>query len=75
MNGYKYGLTCLDDYSSHGVLFFLKRKNNALASLKAYKAWAKLKVDQKMKTIRSDGGIKFINSDVKTFLAESGIEM
>ena len=38
---YKYTATYLDDYSSFGVMFYLKHKNEEFAAFKTYKAWAK----------------------------------
>ena len=38
IESYKFTLTVLDDYSSMGLSFFLKRKSDAFASFKAYVA-------------------------------------
>ena len=38
IESYKFTLTILDDYSSMGLSFFLKRKSDAFASFKAYVA-------------------------------------
>ena len=38
IEGYKFTLTILDDYSFMGLFFFLKQKSDALASFKAYMA-------------------------------------
>ena len=37
---YKYTTTYLDDYSSFGVIFYLKKKSEEFATFKQYKAWA-----------------------------------
>ena len=37
---YKYTTTYLDDYSSFGVIFYLKKKSDEFAAFKQYKAWA-----------------------------------
>ena len=40
LGGYKYTATYLDDYSSFGVMFYLKKKSDEFAAFKQYKAWA-----------------------------------
>ena len=40
MGGYKYTATYLDDYSSFGVMFYLKKKSGEFTAFKQYKAWA-----------------------------------
>ena len=46
---YKYTATYLDDYSSFGVMFYLKHKNEEFTAFKAYKAWAKRQLGTKLK--------------------------
>ena len=40
LGGYKYTTTYLDDYSSFGIMFYLKNKSDEFAAFKQYKAWA-----------------------------------
>ena len=40
IGGYKYTATYLDDYSSFGVMFYLKKKSDEFTAFKQYKAWA-----------------------------------
>ena len=40
IGGYKYTATYLDNYSSFGMMFYLKHKNEEFATFKTYKAWA-----------------------------------
>ena len=37
---YKYTTTYLDNYSSFGIMFYLKRKNDFFTTFKQYKVWA-----------------------------------
>ena len=74
MDGYRYGLTCLDDASSFGLLFYLKHKNDTLTAFKEYKAWAENQTNKKMKKLRSDGGSEFMNREFRDFLKSEGIE-
>ena len=41
IGGYKYTTTYLDDCSSFGVMFYLKKKSDEFAAFKQYNAWAK----------------------------------
>lgn len=75
IDGYKYALTCLDNASSYGQLFYLKRKSDTLTNLKAYKMWAENQTNRKIKIICSDGRSEFINTEFKAFIKEHGIEM
>ena len=74
IESYKFTLTILDDYSSMGLSFFLKRKSDAFASFTAYVAWAETQTGRKLKAIRSDRGGEFLSSEFDTFLREKGIE-
>ena len=49
MGGFKYTATYLDDYSSFGVMFYLKKKNDEFAAFKQYKAWAKRQLGTTLK--------------------------
>ena len=40
LGGYKYTTTYLDDHSSFGVMFYLKKKSDEFTAFKQYKAWA-----------------------------------
>ena len=49
MGGYKYTATYLDDYSSFGVMFYLKKKSDEFATFKQYKAWAERQLGTTLK--------------------------
>ena len=49
IGGYKYTATYLDDYSSFGVMFYLKHKNKEFAAFKTYKAWAERQLGSTLK--------------------------
>ena len=49
MGGYKYTATYLDDYSSFGVMFYLKKKSDEFAAFKQYKAWAERQLGTTLK--------------------------
>ena len=49
IGGYKYTATNLDDYSSFGVMFYLKKKSDEFTALKQYKAWAERQLGTTLK--------------------------
>ena len=49
MGGYRYTTTYLDNYSSFGVMFYLKKKSDEFAAFKQYKAWAKRQLGTTLK--------------------------
>ena len=49
MGGYKYTTTFLDDYSSFGVMFYLKKKSDEFTAFKQYKVWAKRQLGTTLK--------------------------
>ena len=49
IGGYKYTTTYLDDYSSFGVMFYLKKKSEEFATFKQYKAWAEQQLGTTLK--------------------------
>ena len=49
IGGYKYTVTYLDDYSSFGVMFYLKKKSDEFAAFKQYKAWAERQLGTTLK--------------------------
>ena len=74
LDGFKFILTTLDDYSALGVPWFLKRKSDALTAFKSYVAWAENQSNRKIKAVRMDRGGEFLSKEFDAFLAERGIE-
>ena len=74
IEGYKFTLTILDDYSYMGLSFFLKWKSDSFASFKVYVAWAETQTGRKLTSICSDRGGEFLSSEFNAFLREKGIE-
>ena len=71
---YKYTATYLDDYSSFGVIFYLKKKSDEFAAFKQYKAWAKQQLGTTLKCRHFDQGGEFLSNEQKTYMIENGIE-
>ena len=74
MGRYKYTATYLDDYSSFGVMFYLKKKSDEFAAFKHYKAWAKRQLGTTLKCRRFNGGGEFLSNEQKAYMIENGIE-
>ena len=74
IGGYKYTATFLDDYSSFGVMVYLKKKSEEFTAFKQYKVWAKQQLDTTLKCRRFDHGGKFLSNEQKNYMIENGIE-
>ena len=70
----KYTTTYLDNYSSFGVMFYLKKKNDEFAAFKQYKAWAERQLGTKLKCRWFDHGGEFLSNEQKAYMVENGIE-
>ena len=74
MGGYKYTATYLDDYSSFGVMFYLKKKSDEFAAFKQYKAWAERQLSTTLKCRQFDQGGEFLSNEQRTYMIENRIE-
>jgi transposase InsO family protein len=74
IDGNKYGLVIVDDYSHFTWVFFLHDKSETQAVLKKFLKRAQNEFDGKIKKIRSDNGTKFKNTQVEDYLDEEGIK-
>ena len=74
MGGYKYTTTYLDDYSSFGVIFYLKKKSDEFSAFKQYKAWTERQLSTTLKCRRFDQGGEFLSNEQKSYMIENGIE-
>ena len=70
-----YTATYLDNYSSFGVMFYLKHKNKEFAAFKTYKVWDKRQLGTTLKCRQFDWGGEFLSNEQKTYLTENGIEL
>jgi transposase InsO family protein len=73
IDGNKYGLVIVDDYSRFTWVFFLQDKSETQEVLKKFLRREQNKFDAKVKKIRSDNSTEFKNTQVKDFLDEEGI--
>jgi transposase InsO family protein len=74
IDGNKYGLIIIDDYSRFTWVLFLQDKSETHEVLKKFLRREQNEFDAKVKKIRSDNVTKFKNTQVEDFLDEEGIK-
>jgi len=74
IQGSKYIATFIDDYSRHGVVYFLKSKDQCAATFTKFLAWAKNQTSERMLALHSDRGGEYLSGAVQTVLDQKGIE-
>jgi hypothetical protein len=75
IDGNKYGLVIIDDYSPFTWVFFLQDKSETQELLKKFLRRTQNEFDAKVRKIRSDNGTEFKNTQVEDFLDEGGIKL
>jgi hypothetical protein len=74
IEGSKYCLVVVDDYSRFTWVFFLQEKSQTQETLKGFLRWAQNEFELRIKKIRSDNGMEFKNSQIEGFLEDEGIK-
>jgi transposase InsO family protein len=74
IDGNKYGLVIIDDYSRFTWVFFLQDKSETQEVLKKFLKRSQNDFDAKVKKIRSDNGSEFKNTQVEDYLDQEGIK-
>ena len=74
IDGSKYCLVIVDDYSHFTWVFFLYEKSKTQETLKRFLRRAQNEFGLRIKKIRSDNGTEFKNSQIEGFLEEEGIK-
>jgi transposase InsO family protein len=74
INGSKYCLVIVDDYSRFTWVFFLQEKSQTQEILKRFLRQAQNEFRLRIKKIRNDNGMEFKNSQIEGFLEEEGIK-
>jgi transposase InsO family protein len=74
IDGSKYCIVIVDDYSHFTWVFFLQEKSQTQETLKRFLRQAQNEFELRIKKIRSGNGTKFKNSQIKGFLEEEGIK-
>jgi transposase InsO family protein len=74
IDGSKYCLVIVDDYSRFTLVFFLQEKSQTQETLKRFLRLAQNESGLRIKKIRSDNGTEFKNSQIEGFLEEEGVK-
>jgi transposase InsO family protein len=74
IDGGKYCLVIVDDFSCFTWVFFLQEKSQTQETLKGFLRQAQNEFRLRIKKIRSDNGTEFKNSQIEGFLEDEGIK-
>ena len=74
LNGSKYYIAFIDDYTRFCWIYFLKFKSEVANVFWKYKAWVENQSGCRIQKIRSDNGKEYINDTFDKFCKEAGIE-
>ena len=58
--GFEYFITFIDDYSRYGYIYLMRRKSEAFEKFKEYRAETEKRLNNSLKTLRSDRGGKYL---------------
>ncbi|KPJ19636.1 Retrovirus-related Pol polyprotein from transposon TNT 1-94 [Papilio machaon] len=73
LGGAKYFLTFTDDYSKKIFVYFLQKKSEVIDKLKEFKKYVENQLECKIKCLRTDNGLEFINKNISDLLKGDGI--
>ena len=74
IQGTKYIATFIDDYSRHGVVYFLRTKDQCVVAFKKFLAWAENQTSDKLLALHSDHRGEYLARAIKAILDDKGIE-
>jgi transposase InsO family protein len=74
IDGSKYCLVIVDDYSRFTWVFFLQEKSQTQETLKGFLRWAQNEFRLRIKKIRSYNETEFKNSQIEGFVEDEGIK-
>ena len=74
VDGVKYYLTFVDDYSRFTSVYLLKSKEHVFERFVEFKNLVENKFDSKIKSLKSDNGTEYTNHKFQDVIKESGIE-
>ncbi|KAL5532213.1 hypothetical protein ACEPAF_5777 [Sanghuangporus sanghuang] len=72
-HGFKYWITFIDDYSRYWAVLPLKKKSDAFAAFKQFKAYAENQLGVKIKATRDDKGGEYVSKEWDQFCITAGI--
>ncbi|GBN69512.1 Retrovirus-related Pol polyprotein from transposon TNT 1-94, partial [Araneus ventricosus] len=71
--GAKYFMVLVDDFSGMYFTYFLKNKNEVFDIFSQFKTKYENLTDKRIKKLRTDNGLEFVNEQLDTYLSNSGI--
>jgi transposase InsO family protein len=71
--GWKHRVTFIDDHTSFKVSYHMRRKSDAFAAFKLFKAYAENHFERKIKAFQDDKGGEYMSNAFRSFLAAEGI--
>ncbi|KAG6608699.1 Integrase, catalytic core protein [Phytophthora cinnamomi] len=71
--GARYGLTFVDDYSRHVVVYFLTKKSEVAVKFKLFMKLYQNQWGERIKCLRSDNGSEFVNNSMDEICRQNGI--
>jgi len=74
LNGSKYFLLFIDDFSRYCWVYFLKSKSDVFVEFVKFKAAVELETGNKLKILRSDNGGEYTSRQFEAYLAKEGIK-
>lgn len=74
LGGNRYFLLLKDDYTNYRYAYFMKNKSEVKKHLKNFISLAERETGCKMKNLRSDNGLEFMNQEIKEMLDYQGIK-
>ena len=74
IQGNKFALTCVDDFSRRTWIYFLKTKDQVLNFFTEFHAFVEKQFDSKLKILKIDNGKEYVNNIFSTYLKLHGIE-
>ncbi|KAG7640275.1 Zinc finger CCHC-type superfamily [Arabidopsis suecica] len=73
INGSRYFLTFIDDFSRMTWVYFLKNKSEVITKFKIFKPYVENQSESRIKRLRTDGGGEFLSREFIKLCQESGI--
>lgn len=73
INGEKYFLTFIDDFSKVAQVYVIKSKSEVYDCFVKYVNLIENKTDKKIKKLRCDNGTEYLNNNIHKFASEKGI--
>jgi len=71
--GNRYYITFVDDYSRYVWIDFIREKSDAFSAFKKWKRYAENQFNQRVGTLRTDGGGEYHSKDFNNYLESHGI--